>query len=196
MTLHGYTATDERPGINVYHASAARHLRLFYELCTYNESGSPLEGLISPRPAHSRLRGGTSLGGTPTGTRISWRHGRVTGSRTRINGLPFLLTVFSPSAPAAGGPAEDRASGVLAASRPARGRRARPGRLPRLRGSCRAAARLPSAGPLGAGRCGEAAGLRRRGRFPAAGPRRRGAGAAARRPPGSRRRGGRGARRG
>ncbi|MFI5069204.1 MAG: hypothetical protein ACHP9Z_35205, partial [Streptosporangiales bacterium] len=99
--------------------------------------------------------------------------------------------------------------------RPARGRRARPGRLPRLRGACRAAARATArppgdtparahrAGsppalrrPVGAGRCGEAAGVRRRGRFPTAGPRQRGDGAAARRQPGWTRRGGRAARRG
>jgi hypothetical protein len=145
--------TDRTLGINVRHASAARHLRLFYELCTYNESGRPLEGLISPRPAHSPPPGGTSLGGTPTGTRISWRHGRVTGLRTRINGLPFLLTVFSLPGSSAGGPVADRATGVLASSRPAHGRRAGPGRLPRLRGVCRAApARRGPGAPTGAGR--------------------------------------------
>ena len=121
-----------------------------------SESGSPLEGLIFPRPAHSSPPGGTCLGGTPTGGRISWRCGRVTGSRTRINGLPFPLTVPGPRAagrrpyaPAAGGPAARPNGRALAASRPARGRRARPGRLPRLRGACRAAARAITARPPG-----------------------------------------------
>jgi hypothetical protein len=53
LTLHGYNATDRMLGINVRHASAARHSRLFYRLDLYIESGSPPEGLFSPRPAHS-----------------------------------------------------------------------------------------------------------------------------------------------
>jgi hypothetical protein len=172
-TLHGYNAADRRPGINVRHASAARHLRLFYELCAYRESGSPLEGLISPRPAHSPPPWGTSLGGTPTGTRISWRCGRVTGSRTRINGLPVSADRPQPGNPARGPPRQQRAvpprtgREVLTASRPTRGRRAGSRGLPRLRGACRATARLSSADqgpPAGAGRqpeSGRAGGSRR-----------------------------------
>jgi hypothetical protein len=53
---------------------------------------------------------------------------------------------------------------VLAVSRPARGRRARPGRLPRLRGACRAAARAtvrpPDSTPARAHRAGSRPALR------------------------------------
>jgi hypothetical protein len=43
----------ETVGFICQHACPPRHLRLFYELCAYIKSGSPPEGLLPPRPAHS-----------------------------------------------------------------------------------------------------------------------------------------------
>jgi hypothetical protein len=39
MSVNGYRATDRRPGINVRHASAARHSPLFYKLYAYMSLG-------------------------------------------------------------------------------------------------------------------------------------------------------------
>ena len=39
LILNGYIATDRRPGINVRHASAARHPLLFYKLYAYMSLG-------------------------------------------------------------------------------------------------------------------------------------------------------------
>ncbi len=63
-----------------------RALRLY-------QSGSPQEGLFSPRPAHFPPQGVPLSAGAPTGTYISRRCRRSTGLRTRPNGLPAPQTV-------------------------------------------------------------------------------------------------------
>ena len=106
--------------------------------------------------------------------RAAHLHPFPTGSRTRLNGLPVPLTVPDPSPGDStdGNPRQQRAvrgpgERALASSRPARGRRARPGRLPRLRGACRAAdratARPPGSPPSPAHRTGSPLALRRPG---------------------------------
>ena len=57
MTRNGYNATDRRPGINVRHASAARHGRLFYKLYAYMSLGVHRK-VYSRRVLHVRRRDG------------------------------------------------------------------------------------------------------------------------------------------
>jgi hypothetical protein len=80
-----------------------------------------------------------------------FKFARSLHSRTRLNGLLILLTVpgTGPEAlRACSGRScrEPRRAGCWLRGRPARGRRARPGRLPRLPGACRAAGQPRSPG--------------------------------------------------
>src|SRR5262245_43261580 len=70
----------ETVGFICHHACPPCHLRLFYGLCTYIESGSLPEGLFPPGSAHSPPSSYTGVSGVRNRVRISWRYRMATGS--------------------------------------------------------------------------------------------------------------------
>jgi hypothetical protein len=77
ITYH-YPATLPRAGdhgLTYGPARPPRHRLLHYRLYLYNQSGSSLEDLLSPRAAHSPCRRVPFLSGIRNGIRISWRCG-------------------------------------------------------------------------------------------------------------------------